>query len=410
MEVNLPFLLCFTLYLRAILQVQGPRELIFWRDDLTEGFCVTGLGGLIFGGAYLRNFTVFHESKDYFCSPITRNIFFRSRFTAIKNRRSRFTEKIPLPGVSQHNEMTRFFSKVNMILVYSLFLLLLLLLFFFLLKITDGRRIPENERRKDDIRQMGDHRLKRLVLRCIEDESDERLNAKEVVDWLQKVKMSKIKWERTIALQRKPNQPPTLNIITLGEAGTGKTSIINRFVNNCFDDKVVATIGIDLRFTNMNVYGREFRLKVVDTAGLETFSSLPVSYLREANGVLLVFDVTDRRSFERGILRKMLRCIDRDEKRIILVGSKVDAEDEREVTREQAEEFAANLGVLYFETSALTGQNIQKVFEEITKVIYITSDLTNPTVKEVQEPVWRDVVVLRDSPEKETTSSWCTSC
>ena len=409
MEVNLPFLLCFTLYLRAILQVQGPRELIFWRDDLTEGFCVTGLGGLIFGGAYLRNFTVFHESKDYFCSPITRNIFFRSRFTVIKNRRSRFTEKIPLPGVSQHNEMTRFFSKVNMILVYSLFLLLLLL-FIFLLKITDGRRIPENERRKDDIRQMGDHRLKRLVLRCIEDESDERLNAKEVVDWLQKVKMSKIKWERTIALQRKPNQPPTLNIITLGEAGTGKTSIINRFVNNCFDDKVVATIGIDLRFTNMNVYGREFRLKVVDTAGLETFSSLPVSYLREANGVLLVFDVTDRRSFERGILRKMLRCIDRDEKRIILVGSKVDAEDEREVTREQAEEFAANLGVLYFETSALTGQNIQKVFEEITKVIYITSDLTNPTVKEVQEPVWRDVVVLRDSPEKETTSSWCTSC
>ena len=279
-----------------------------------------------------------------------------------------------------------------------------------MLKITDGRRIPENERRKDDIRQMGDHRLKRLVLRCIEDESDERLNAKEVVDWLQKVKMSKIKWERTIALQRKPNQPPTLNIITLGEAGTGKTSIINRFVNNCFDDKVAPTIGSDLRFTNMNVYGREFRLKVVDTAGLETFSSLPVSYLREANGVLLVFDVTDRWSFERGILRKMLRCIDRDEKRIILVGSKVDAEDEREVTREQAEEFAANLGVLYFETSALTGQNIQKVFEEIAKVIYITSDLTNPTVKEVQDPEWRDVVVLWDSPEKETTSSWCTSC
>lgn len=78
-----------------------------------------------------------------------------------------------------------------------------------MLKTTDGRRIPENERRKDDIRQMGDHRLKGLVLRCIEDKSDERLNAKEVVDWLQKVKKSKIERKRTIALQREPNQPPT---------------------------------------------------------------------------------------------------------------------------------------------------------------------------------------------------------
>lgn len=262
-----------------------------------------------------------------------------------------------------------------------------------MLKITDGRRIPENERRKDDIREMGDHRLKKLVLRCVEDESDERLNAKDVVDWLQKVKMWNIKWERTIALQRKPNQLPTLNIITLGQAGIGKTSIINRFVNGRFDDRVIPTMGSVYRFTNMNVYGREFRLKVVDTAGLETFKSLPVSYLREANGVLLVFDITNRRSFEKGILPE-IRLIDRDYKRMILVGNKVDAEDKREVTRKEAEEYAANLGVLYFETSALTGQNIQKVFEEITKVIYITLDQTNPTVKEVQEPVWRDGVVL----------------
>ena len=359
--------------------------------------------GLIFG--ILRYFTnhritFVHQSQEIY------SFVHDSRQSKIGVHGSR--EKIPLPGVSQHNEMTRFFSKVNMILVYSLFLLLLLL--FFLLKITDGRRIPENERRKDDIRQMGDHRLKSLVLRCIEDESDERLNAKEVVDWLQKVKMSKIKWERTIALQRKPNQPPTLNIITLGKAGIGKTSIINRFVNNRFDDRVIPTIGSVYRFTNMNVYGREFRLQVVDTAGLETFKSLPVSYLREANGVLLVFDVTNIQSFERGILPEMIRCIDRDDKRMILVGNKVDKEDQREVTRKQAEEFAANLGVLYFETSAVTGQNIHKVFEEITKVIYISLDLTNPTVKEVQDPEWRDVVVLRDSPEKETTSSWCTSC
>ena len=270
-----------------------------------------------------------------------------------------------------------------------------------MLKITAGRRIPESERRKDDIHQMGDHSLKELVLRCIEDKSDERLNAEEVVDWLQKVKKSKIERKRTIALQRGPNQPPTLKIITLGEAGTGKTCIIKRFVDNCFHEKVVATIGIDSRYRNISVYGREFRLNVVDTAGQERFLSFAASYLRAAVGVLLVFDITNKSSFENGI-PKMLDLIQpEDDMRMILVGNKADAEDRRKVTRRQAEEFAANLGVLYFETSAVTGQNVQKVFEEITKVIYITSELTdsltNPTVK--------DAFVIRVS-QKETTISW----
>ena len=271
-----------------------------------------------------------------------------------------------------------------------------------MLKITAGQRIPENERRKDDIRQMGDHRLKELVLRCIEDKRDKRLNAKEVVDWLQKVKKSKIETKRTIALQREPNQPPTLKIITLGEPATGKTCIIKRFEDNCFHDKEVATIGIDICYKDISVYGREFRLNVVDTAGQERFLSLVPSYLRGVVGVLLVFDVTNKSSFEKGI-PKMLELIHpQDDMRMILVGNKADAEDRRKVTRKQAEEFAANLGVLYFETSAITGQNIRKVFEEITKVIYITSDLTNPTAK--------DALVLSGLQKETPTSSGCGQC
>ena len=271
-------------------------------------------------------------------------------------------------------------------------------------KKTAGRRIPEKERRKDDIRQMGDHRLKGLVLRCIEDKSDERLNAEEVVDWLQKVKMSKIEWKRAVTLQRKPNQPLTLKIITLGQAATGKTCIIEQFVNHSFDDKAKPTIGLHPRFTNIKVYGRQFRLQVVDTAGLETFSSVPFSYLRDAVGVLLVFDITNRWSFENSI-PEMLNLIhpgdDIDDKRMILVGNKADKEVRRQVTQREAEKLAANLGVLYFETSAVTGQNIQKVFEEITKVIYISLDLTNT--------IFKDALVLHGSPQA-TTRSRCTRC
>ena len=271
-----------------------------------------------------------------------------------------------------------------------------------MLKITVGRRIPEKVRRQDDIRQMGYHRLKGLVLRCIEDKSDERLNAKEVLDWLQKAEMTKIECKRTIALLRGPNQPPALKIITLGESATGKTSIIKRFANKYFDDRVIATAGLDFHYENINVYGREFLLWVVDTVGLETFSRLSPSYLREAVGVLLVFDVTNRRSFEESVPKMLELILLDDDKRMILVGNKVDLENRREVTRKQAEEFAANLGVLYFETSAVTGQNIQKVFEEITKVIYITSDLTKPTVK--------NVLALQDLQTGENTSSWCSGC
>lgn len=292
-----------------------------------------------------------------------------------------------------------------------------------MLKTTAGRRIPESERRKDDIRQMGDHRLKELVLRCIEDESDERLNAKEVIDWLQKVKKSKFERKRSIALQRQPNKPPTLKIVTLGESATGKTCIIRRLAENSFYEiayatgsplflpytpysqllyeQVRATIAIDYCCGNISVYGREFRVWVVDTAGHEKFLSLPPSYLRGAVGVLLVFDVTNKSSFEKGI-PKMLELIHpEDDMRMILVGNKADLDDRRKVTRRQAEEFAANLGVLYYETSAVTGQNIHKVFEEITKVIYITSDL--------KSPVTDNALVLQGS-QKEPTSGWCSWC
>lgn len=149
------------------------------------------------------------------------------------------------------------------------------------------------------------------------------------------------------------------------------------------------------------MYGREFRLNVVDTAGQERFLSFASSYLRAAVGVLLVFDITNKSSFENGI-PKMLDLIQPDDDmRMILVGNKADAEDRRKVTRKQAEEFAANLGVLYFETSAVTGQNIHKVFEEITKVIYITSDL--------KSPITDNALVLQGS-QKETTSGWCSWC
>ena len=277
-----------------------------------------------------------------------------------------------------------------------------------MLKITDGRRIPEKERREDDIRQMGDHRLKGLVLRCIEDESDERLNAKEVVDWLQKER-SIIERKNTIAQRRTLNrQLPTLKIIPLGESATGKSSILSRYNDDKFPERIVPTIGsVEFR-KNITLKGKQFTLRIEDTAGQERFDSITSSFIRDADGVLLIFDVTDRESFKNGIprMKKLLdRYLDADSASIFLVGNKVDAGDKREVTRKQAEVLAANLGVRYFETSAKTGQNIEKVFEELAEEIYNALDLSD--IEKYPQQTTRNAGGVPLVPGKtETNNSW----
>lgn len=290
-----------------------------------------------------------------------------------------------------------------------------------MLKLTDGRRIPENERRKDDIREMGDHRLRGLVLSCIEDNSDRRLNAKEVVEWLQKEK-SIIEKKITIVHRRTPNCPPTLKILPLGNSATGKTSIIKRFKDNCFTDspdRPPPTVGHGGVFIqNITLNGKRFSLSIHDTAGQERFDSLTSSFLRDADGVLLVFDVTNSESFEQGIARTK-RLIDHyldDCACTILVGNKVDAGGERKVTRKQAEQLAANLGVRYFETSAKTGQNIETVFEELAKEIYNELDLSDIGTYPLKKPCNGAVLLGQELGQEQTEkfslklSRRCPSC
>ena len=279
-----------------------------------------------------------------------------------------------------------------------------------MLKLTDGRRIPENERRKDDIREMGDHRLRGLVLSCIEDNSDKRLNAKEVVEWLQKEK-SVIEKKNTIVQRRTPNYPPTLRIICLGNSATGKTCIIKRFKDNCFHDHLRATVGLDVFIKNITLNGKKFSLRIDDTAGQERFSSITSSFLRDVDGVLLVFDVTDSKSFEPGIdsIKKLIDDHLDDWTCKILVGNKVDAGDKREVTRKQAEEMAANLGVRYFETSAKTGQNIQTVFEELAKEIYNALDLSDIGTYQQKKPC-NGAVLLGQELGQEQTEKFSLGC
>ena len=148
---------------------------------------------------------------------------------------------------------------------------------------------------------------------------------------------------------------------------------------------MIPTCGADVRPARITLHGKEYRLQIVDTAGEERFRSiLPVS-LRNVQGVVLVFDLMNWSSLFEGI-PEMLKIVEANTPNttsLILVGNKADLtgqdaeHSKHKISKEEAEQFAQQLRVHYVETSALSGQNVERVFELITNDIYDTLDLSD---------------------------------
>ena len=162
----------------------------------------------------------------------------------------------------------------------------------------------------------------------------------------------------------------TFNILTIGESGVGKTCILRRFVENKFLKNHLATIGIDFKTKTLNINNQEIKLKIWDTAGEERFRNITTQYYKGADGIVLIYDVTDDASFEkiRDWMEQILSNTKREDIGLVLLGNKCDMEP-RSVTEEQGIKMAEELKVSYFETSALTGQGIKEAFDELTRDI-----------------------------------------
>ena len=162
----------------------------------------------------------------------------------------------------------------------------------------------------------------------------------------------------------------TFKILTLGESGVGKTCILRRFVENKFLKNHLATIGIDFKTKTLNINNQEIKLKIWDTAGQERFRNITTQYYKGADGIVLIYDVTDDASYEkiRDWMEQILSNTKREDIGLVLLGNKCDMEP-RAVTEEQGNKMAEELKVSYFETSALTGQGINEAFNELTRDI-----------------------------------------
>ncbi|KAK2964614.1 putative GTP-binding protein yptV4 [Blattamonas nauphoetae] len=167
-----------------------------------------------------------------------------------------------------------------------------------------------------------------------------------------------------------PNDPIHLKFIIIGEANCGKTAIMRRFTEHKFYSRTPLTVTVDITKKPLTLQDQNVVLHIADTAGQERFRSVTKSYYRGSAAVLLVFDITDRTSFEQlGMWLTDVRNLTQTGTVCALVGNKFDLQLQREVEFTEALAFADDNGLHYFETSAKTGLNVEDVFLNMTWII-----------------------------------------
>lgn len=160
-----------------------------------------------------------------------------------------------------------------------------------------------------------------------------------------------------------------VKILTLGDSSVGKSSIILRYVNKKFIEVFQTTIGLDFKSKMLEYRGKTFELRIYDTAGQERFKAVSRQYYKNAEGIILVYDVSDRDTFLQ--IETWLGDLEQNKKKkaqIILVGNKIDLPN-RKVDTSEAKNIADKYGVRYLEVSAKTGHNIDEIFNNILDLL-----------------------------------------
>ena len=162
-----------------------------------------------------------------------------------------------------------------------------------------------------------------------------------------------------------PNQEYDMlfKVLLVGNSGVGKSSLFLSFMDKSWNETFVPTIGVDFKIKTINVNNMNIKYQVWDTAGQERFRTIISSYYKGAHGILLVYDITLKESFES--LNDWLNEIKKNTSKNIvkvLIGNKIDLNDKRVISFDEAKEFADNNSMKYIETSAKTSTNVDQAF------------------------------------------------
>ncbi|OMJ79838.1 hypothetical protein SteCoe_20034 [Stentor coeruleus] len=160
-----------------------------------------------------------------------------------------------------------------------------------------------------------------------------------------------------------PEYDYLFKLLLIGDSGVGKSSLLLRFADNTYTESFIATIGVDFKIKTIDVESKVIKLQIWDTAGQEKFRTITSSYYRGAHGVIVVYDVTNRETFNnvKNWMGEISRYASENVNRL-LIGNKCDCDTKRAVSTEEGKEFADSLGIPFMETSAKTSSNVEQSF------------------------------------------------
>ena len=162
----------------------------------------------------------------------------------------------------------------------------------------------------------------------------------------------------------------TLKVCLLGDAAVGKTSLVYRFIENRFSKDFKTTLGVNLLKKAVEMDDKNISVQIWDLGGQDAYKNLRKLYLEGAQGALLVFDVTSQSSFDNlGDWLTSLYDVRGEKIPLILIGNKIDLEQNRVVKEEKVKEFAKGKNMEYLFTSAKTGQEVENAFRQLIKKI-----------------------------------------
>ena len=188
-------------------------------------------------------------------------------------------------------------------------------------------------------------------------------------------------------------------IVLVGDSTVGKTSLLLKYTNGTYSEENLATVGLDFITKDEIINEKTIRVKIWDTAGQERYKSLTQGFFRLANGAIIVFDVSNNDSFVNlkywlSALRTFFNS-SQNVFNVIIVGNKIDKE--REVSQEDANNFAKENGITYFEVSAKTGEGVKESF------IYIVNKCVQ-SKEEKGEEMYNRKIDIKEEKEKKKCS------
>ena len=197
-------------------------------------------------------------------------------------------------------------------------------------------------------------------------------------------------------------------IVIIGDTYVGKTNILSRYISNEFDPNSNSTIGVELTTKTYNFDNNDVKVQIWDTAGQEKYRSITSSYYKGAQGCLLVYDITKKKSFD-NIDKWYSELKSNSDEKIytMLLGNKSDLEENREVSIGEAEKKAKNFNIAFMETSAYNGNNINKAFNELINNVYQNNKHAfNQEIKVILKDKGVEIP-QENNEENKKDSNWC---